>query len=119
MMTENLLIAHISFGQSPAVVLRSHDLTVGTSRTDGQQVAALSPVQVDLLGEDVGRLTDGTHHVVSLHRLVAGDVLDLMIGLIEGRTNEVGKACIDDGELLDGAFLNIYLLSFSPCVCLL
>ena len=67
----------------------------------------MAGVQVDLLGKDVGRLADGAYYVVGFLRLLAADVLDLVVGLIEGWADEVGKAGIDDGELLDGTFLNI------------
>ena len=84
--------------------MRSHDLTVGTSRADGEQVATLGTVEVDLLGKDVCRLTDRTYDIVCLCRFFTGDILNLMVGLIEGRTNQVGESCIDDGELLHGSF---------------
>ena len=100
-------VAHIALWQTAAVVLRGHDLAIGSGRTDGQQVTALGTVQIDLLGKHVGRFSDWAHHVVSLTRLVAGDILDLVIGLIEGRTDQIGKACIDDGEFLQGTFFNI------------
>ena len=64
-------------------------------------------VQVDLLGKDVCGLTDRTNDIVSLCGLFARQVLYLVIGLIERRTNEVGKASIDDTELLGATLLNI------------
>ena len=100
-------ITHIALGQTAQIVLRRHDLTIGTCRTDGEQIATLGSIEVDLLGEHVRRLTDGSDHIVSLRRFFAADVLDLMISLIEGRTNQVSKTSIDDGKFLDGPFFNI------------
>ena len=49
----------------------------------------MGSVQVCLLGKDIRRFADGAHDVVGLQRLFAGDVLNLVIGLIEGRTDQV------------------------------
>ncbi len=67
----------------------------------------MSLIDVNLLGKDIRRFADGTYHIVSLHRLFAGQVLYLVIGLVEGRTDEVGETSIDNTELLDVAFFYI------------
>ena len=87
--------------------MRSHDLAVGSCGTNGQQVATMRAIQVNLLGKDIGRFADGSNDIVCIGVFVAAQVLNLVIGLIEGRADEVGEACIDDGKLLDGAFFYI------------
>ena len=67
----------------------------------------MSLVDVDSLGKDIARLADRTYHVVSFLWLIAGDVLYLVICLIECRTDEVCHTSINDGKLLDCALLHI------------
>ena len=101
------LIAQIALGKTAAVVLHSHDLSIGTGRTDGQQIASTTAVQVNLLGKDISRLADGSHDVIGILGLLACHVLNLVIGLIECRTDEVGKSSIDNAEFLNTSLLNI------------
>ena len=93
--------------ETAQVILRSHDLAIGACRTDGQQIAALGGVEVDLFGKDIGGLTDRSYDIVSLHRRIAADVLNLVVCLIEGRTDEIGETGINDGKLLEGSFFHI------------
>ena len=101
------LVTHVALRQSTAVILRSHNLTISTSRTDSKQVTTMSSIQVYLLGKNVRRFADRTYYIVGVCGLVTGDVFYLMISLIESRSDEVSKTCINDGKLLDGAFFNI------------
>ena len=98
----------VSFRQSAAVVARGHDFAVGTCGEEGEEVATLCLGQWDVLVEDVGGLADGAYHIVGV-RLGggAGEVDNLVVRIIEGRADEVGETCIDDGELLDGILLHI------------
>ena len=64
-------------------------------------------VQIDSLGENIARLADRTNYIVCLHRLIARDVLYLVICLIEGRADQIGHTCIYDGKLLGCALLDI------------
>ena len=64
-------------------------------------------VQVYLFCKDVCRLTDRPNYIVGIRILFTADILDLVIGLIEGRADEVCEAGIDNGELLDRAFFYI------------
>ena len=94
-------------GQRSAVVAGGHDFAIGTGRANGNEVATVGAVQVSLLGKDVGRFADGPYDVVGVQRFVAADVLNLVIGLIEGRAYKVGESGVDNAELLYGPFLNI------------
>ena len=98
-------VAHIALGQSATIVLRCHNLAVGSCRSDGQQVATLSLVQVYLFGKHIGALADRTNYIVGLTWLVAAYVLYLVVSLIECGTNQVGKSSIYDSEFLYGTFL--------------
>ena len=64
-------------------------------------------VEVYSLAEDIGTLTYGTYYVVGELRLVRRDVLDAVVGSVEGGADEVGHASIDDGKALAGALLDI------------
>lgn len=96
-----------SFRQRTAVILAGHDLTVGTGGTQGDEVTTVRLVEVDGLGEDITRLTDRTDDIIRLYGLITREVLDLMISLVERRTDEVRHAGIDDGKLLRRALLDI------------
>ena len=67
----------------------------------------MGAVKVCLLGKDIGRLADGTHHVVGFNGFIARQVLNLVVGLIESGADEIGKTGIDDGKLLDSTFFYI------------
>lgn len=101
------LIAQVSLGQRVAVVLRCHDLTIGSGRADGDEVATVGGIEVDGLAKHVGALAHGAYDIVGHLGLVGRDVLDAVIGAIEGRADELGHAAIDDGEALAGSLLDI------------
>ena len=63
--------------------------------------------QHDALVEGIARLADRTYHIILLLRLIAVEVDDLVMGIVEGRTNEVGETCIHNGELLHRALLHV------------
>ena len=63
--------------------------------------------QVDGLGKHITRLADGANNVVCFLRLVAAEILNLVQGLIEGRTDKVGHASVDNGKLLVGTLLDV------------
>ena len=93
--------------QLAAVVPGGHNFAIGACRADGYQVAPAHGVQVDGLAEDVGRLAHGADDIIRLHGGIGGDVFYLVIGLVEGGAYEVGHACVEDGELLLGALLDV------------
>ena len=90
-----------------AIVLRCHDFAIGTGRADGDEVATVGGVEVDGLAKHVGALTHGTYYIVGYLGLVGRDVLDAVIGTIEGRTDELGHTAINNGKALAGALLYI------------
>jgi hypothetical protein len=48
------VIAEVANGQATAIVLRSHNLAIGSGRTNSQIVASLGGIEVYLLGKYVG-----------------------------------------------------------------
>ena len=74
---------------------------------DGHQVATLAGVQHPLLAPAVARFAHGTHHVVAEFPPRGAQVLDVVPGLVQGRTDEVVHTCVEDGELLLLAHLHI------------
>ena len=90
-----------------AVVLRGHDFAIGTGRADGDEVATMGGIEVDGFAKHVGTLAYGAYDIVGHLGLVGRDVLDAVIGLIQGRADEVGHAGINDSEALAGALLDI------------
>jgi len=82
------------------VVSRSHRHTVCTGRLDGQQVAAAGRAQADILIEDVGRFAgradDGVLHARGVVR--GGDILDVVVGAVEGRADQLGHRTVDDHQ---------------------
>ena len=64
-------------------------------------------VNIYLLSKDISRLTDGANNIVGFHRLFTGKVLNLVVSLIEGGADEVGKASINNAELLNVPFFYI------------
>ena len=76
------LLAQVALGELVAVVLRCHDLAIGASRADGDEVATSGSIEVYGLAEDVGALTHRSHDIVGHLGLVGRDVLDAVIGLV-------------------------------------
>ena len=64
-------------------------------------------IQINLFGKDIRRFADGTYYVIGLWLLLTAQVLYFVIGLIKGRTNQVGETSINDGKLLDESFFYI------------
>ena len=63
--------------------------------------------QQDVFVEGVGRLADGTYHIILHICLLAVEVDDFVVGIVEGRADEFRETCIDDGELFDGILLHV------------
>ena len=64
--------------------------------------------ETDVLIEDIRRLADGTHHIVCLRFWSGvGEVDDAVVSVVEGWTYKVGKAGIDDDELLYSILLHV------------
>ena len=101
------LLAEVALGQLVAIVVRCHDLAIGSSRADGDEVATMGGIEVDGLTKHIGTLAHGTHDIIGHLGLVGRNVFDAVIGAIEGRTDELGHAAINDGKAFAGAFLNI------------
>lgn len=57
--------------------------------------------------KDIAALTDGPDDIVDFLARVGGDVLDAVIGIVEGRANEVGHARIDDDETFLRTLLDV------------
>lgn len=57
--------------------------------------------------EDIAALTDRSDDIVDFLARVGGDVLDAVIGIVEGRANEVGHARIDDDETFLRTLLDV------------
>ena len=88
-------------GEAAEVVLGGHDLAVGTGAAHGEQVASLDMRDGVVLDEDIAGLAHGSDDIVELLvGIGTGEVLDTMKSTIEGRSDEVVHAGIDDGELL-------------------
>lgn len=90
-----------------AVISRSHDLAVSPGGTEGDKVATVCLVQLYVLAEYVGRFADRANYIVSLYLLVIADILDTMISVVHGRTDQFRKARVEDSELLRLAFLHV------------
>ena len=101
------IFGNVPLRQGTAVVARGHNLAVGTSGEHGDEVAAACAVERDGLVEDIGGLADGADYVVNLLGQFAGEIAGFVVGIVEGWTDEVGHACIDDGKLLGGSLLDV------------
>ena len=90
-------------GQVVQVVARCHGLPVGAGGLDGQQVAARGERQGDVFVEHIGGLAGGAHDGVALLAgFLRGDVLDIVIGAVQGGPDELGHAAVHDDELAPG-----------------
>ena len=88
-----------------------HDLSVGTSRADGKQIATLGGGQLAVVGKHIAALADGTHHIIGLGLFLADQIFNAMFGIVERRSYQVSHSGIHDCELLVLGLLDIKAFS--------
>lgn len=85
------------------VVARGHRHAVGPGRLDRQQVAAAGALQSDVFVEPVGRFAGRADDRVLLLALrCGGDVLDVVVGAVEGGADEFGHRGVADHQPAPG-----------------
>ena len=72
----------VSLGELVTVVLRCHNLTIGSGGSDGDEVATMGGVEVDSLTEHIGAFAHGANDIVGYFGLIGRDVLDAVIGTV-------------------------------------
>lgn len=95
--------------QAAHVVAGCHRLTISTCRTDGDEVAATGERERIIMGKHVGGLAHGAYDIVGFNGLSVAmrcEVLYLMVSTIEGRSDQVGHACVEDDKLLVAVLLD-------------
>ena len=104
-----MLFDEVYGGKGAAVVLGCHGLAVGSGRADGEEVSAAGRGQENVAGKDVGRLADGSYDVVgdSGFGSCGREVVDVVAGIVEGWTDEICHAGIDNDELLLAPLLDV------------
>lgn len=95
-------------GEGAEVVLGGHYLAVGAGGADGYEVAGLGEGQGLFKAEGVSGLADGAYDVVTVgFGGGGGEVLDEVVGAVEGGSDEVGEAGVEDDEFFVDALLDI------------
>ena len=101
-------VRRVAFRERSAIVPGCHDFSVCACRAEGKKIATMCAVQVDGFAKDIGRFANRPYYIVGFHRFFGGNVFYLVVCLVKGRADEVGHACIDNGELLVGALFYVY-----------
>ena len=94
------------FGDERAgIVGRGHHRAIGAGRHHGEQVAFLDALDAAVLGDEIAALADRADNVGGDRRQVRVlDRLDLVMGFVERRPDQIVHRRIDDDEGLVALF---------------
>jgi len=95
-------------GMDTGVVVRCQRHTVSAGVEQDGEVSGAELGQRAVAGEEVSGLADRAYDVRGLHGAVAGDHgKDLVVSLVERRTDEVVHGCVGDDEVLGAVLLGV------------
>ena len=100
-------VREVALDEVSEVVAGGHGLAVGAAGSDRDEVAPAGGGEKDVLSETVGGFAYRSHDIVAGEWPVGGQVFDVVPGLVEGGTQEVVHAGIDDDEILVLPFLHV------------
>ena len=103
-----LLFGINSRGFGAHVIAGSHRGTISACRSDGEDIATSGNRECTCLSESIRRLTDRSDDIIDgLFLATSGEILDLVVSLIEGGADKIVHTGIDDNNLLRLALLDI------------
>ena len=102
--------AHQHLGrQQTGIVARSHHRAIGTGGLHRQQIVRLQLRQHAILGQIIAAFADRSDDIGGMRRFWGTGALhhDIMMGLVEGRPDQIVHRRIDDDETPGRALLHI------------